>query len=140
MNNLEEIYENNYVSVETFNAEDKKPFKFAICVEIHEVENNKFLVIVNAAKLPKYLTKSKLKSIASSMCIEPKEVSVTDVSQYGLSAPLDSYLINENEIESKLNKIDKQIPIYDKLCGFYFDRQANRVGKTGWDFLNGNIN
>ena len=139
MNNLKEVYENNYVSVNTFNAEDNKPFKFSVCVEICKVENNKFLVIVNAAKLPKYL-KSKLKSIASSMCIEPKEVSVTDISQYGLSATLDSYLINENEIKGKLKEIDEQVPVYATLCGFYFDKQANRVGNTGWDFLNGKIN
>jgi len=140
MKNLSELYERNFVSVNTFDAEDSKPFKFAVCVEVYPVDDNKHLICVAASKLPKYLTKKQRESIASSCCISTKEITVNDVCQYGLSANLDSYLVDENDIESKLSEIDNQIPVYGSMCGFYFDKQQNRIGNDGWDFLNGKLN
>ena len=138
MIHLTEIYENNFTSKDTFNAEDNKPFKFGICVEVMEVEDNKYMVIVSASKLPKYLTKKQRQSIASGLDINTRKITVNDVCEYGFSAHLNSYLINESDIESKLNEIDNEIPIYSIMCGFYFDKANNRMGKTGWDFMSGN--
>jgi hypothetical protein len=145
MKNMYEMYSDNYVSRENYKAEDSKPFEFSIVVETTDLNSacgeTGFLVCVEAVKLPKYLTKEQRKSVASCMSIKPKEISPLDIAQYGISAPLESFTVaNESELAEKLAYIDNQLPAYGMLCGFYFDKTVNRVGNTGWDFLNGKIN
>lgn len=144
MKHLQEQYEGNYISISTFDAEDNKPFKFAICVEVTDLDSAcgepGYLITVDAAKLPKYLTLKQRQSVARCMSIQVKQITATDISQYGLSASFDSYVVlTESEVISKLAEIDKQLPAYGMLCGFYFDKPLNRLGNTGWEFLNGNI-
>ncbi len=74
------------------------------------------------------------------MGVEPSELTVNDVCQYGLSAPFENFtVLTHKDVIEKLNEINKKIPAWGSLCGFYFDKQINRLGNTGWDFLNGNI-
>ena len=145
MKNMYELYSDNYVSLINYKAEDKKPFEFSIVVETTDLNSacgeQGFLICVNAVKLPKYLTKEQRKSIASSFCIDTKEISPLDISSYGISAPFESFTVaNETELAEKLAYIDNQLPVYGMMCGFYFDKQVNQVGNTGWDFLTGKIN
>ena len=145
MTHLKEIYENNYVSINSFDAEaDETPFKFALCVDVVNLwdacGDKGFLIYVQAAKLPEYLTQDQKKSVADCMSIEIDEITVSDVCQYGLNATFDSYKVDtENEVEAKLEEIDGKIDGYGGLCGFYFDKQMNALGNDGWDFINGNI-
>lgn len=144
MKHLKEINENEFVSIENYKAEDNKPFEFAVCVTVTDLDSAcgkpGYLISIDAAKLPKYITAKHKKSVASCTGIATKKITVMDVAQYGLSAPLGFYtVLTENELQDKLAEIDTQLPVYGTLCGFYFDKTVNRIGNTGWDFLNGNV-
>jgi len=144
MKHLKEINENEYVSLNNYKAEDKKPFEFAVCVTVTDLDSAcgepGYLISVDAAKLPKYLTTKHKKDVANCMGITTKQITVSDVAQYGLSAPLDSFtVLTEKELQDKLTDIDTKLPAYGTLCGFYFDKVVNRIGNTGWDFINGRI-
>lgn len=97
MKNIKEINENEFVSLQNYKAEDNKPFEFAVCITVTDLDyacgEPGYFISVDAAKLPKYLTPKNKKSIASCMSISTKEIAVMDVAQYGLSAPLDSYTV-----------------------------------------------
>jgi hypothetical protein len=144
MTNLKEVNENQFESIESYKANDSKPFEFAVCVTVTDLDSAcgepGYLISVDAAKLPKYLTAKHRKDIASSMSITVKQLTVSDVASYGIAAPLDSFtVLTTKELESKLTEIDNKLPVYDTMCGFYFDKVVNRIGNTGWDFINGRI-
>lgn len=144
MKNLNEVYEGKLLSNETFKANDGKDFKFQFVVSVIDLDSacgeKGFLITVDAAKLPKYLTIKHRKSVADTSCIDLKAISVLDVAEYGFSAPFGNWhVMNESDIQAKLDEIDNEIPVYGMMCGFFFDKQANQIGNNGWDFISGNI-
>lgn len=95
--------------------------------------------------LPSYLTAEQLESVAKSSCIEPNEVMVTDVCQYGITACIESFTVNtiyderKSSVKTVLNRINKLIPTYATMIGYYLDEQQNKIGNDGWDFITGTI-
>jgi hypothetical protein len=134
---LTELSEHKYQSKVYNNGE----FDYCHCIDIvdRQENNNKFEVFWGIAKTKKYLTKKQLRRVLTSMSITQKECETFDIYDFGYSAHIDQIEIDGSEINEVLNAIASRIDTINNLFGFYMDKQ-NRIGKTGWDLLNGNIN
>lgn len=101
-----------------------------------------FGVDVYVAKTKKYISKDKLKSIADSYCIDVKDVKDSEIADYGLRANLDGHkevIKTKAEALKIANEFIDKADTYKMLIGFYLDKAQNRIGNTGWDFLDGKI-
>jgi len=56
---------------------------------------------------------------------------------YGVYATL--WVETGNNLRVLLKKANAQVPLIHGLFGFFMDRQENRIGNTGWDFIAGSI-
>lgn len=146
MKNLKQLYDYNFISKKHFEAEDGTgKFKFKITISVIDLDEatselTGYGIYVNAVKTLKHQTTETIQAIAKANSFEDiKSVTVFDVSEYGLCAQFDSFHITKEQLQNKLLEIDNMIPIYGGMCGFYFDKPLNRLGNTGWDFINGNI-
>lgn len=133
-----ETYTDNYT------ANDGKEFEFAVIIETIDLSeatgDTGYIINCGAVKLPQYLTLEQRTHIAESMGVEISELTLEDIFSYGLYAKFEDRLVKtESELEVELNEIRSQIPAFASLCGFYFDKPMNRMGNTGWNFLNGEI-
>jgi hypothetical protein len=106
-----------------------------------EEYDGKAEVEVHIAKTAEYLSKEKLQGIAETYGIEPEEVRPYDIADYGLSATIESVLVEDNKeaIDQQVKLFTERISGYTGLLGFYLDRPQNRIGNNGWDFLDGRI-
>ena len=62
---------------------------------------------------------------------------VESLSDYGVFATL--WNKNGNNIETLMKDAHKEANLINMLFGFYMDREENRIGNDGWDFISGNI-
>ncbi len=118
-------------------------FEFGIVVNVVDLKEacgeEGYLVSVTAAKLPEYLS-PELRSKVQNSIGDESEMTLEDIIGYGCSVDMDSYhVITEEEKDKKVEELESKLDMYGGLCGFFFDKPQNRIGKTGWDFLNGNV-
>ena len=59
------------------------------------------------------------------------------LSDYGISALL--YRKSGNNKNELLKEARKELITINMMFGFYMDRQINRIGNNGWDFISGDI-
>lgn len=140
---FDESIENYYESKETFNNGE---FSYKLFIEVvncadfdNEVENSNesFLVSLSVVKTKKHLSKKNLESIMQCCGITRKEVSTYDIATYGLQAGLTSF--RTKDLKTSLNFLANISNVYTGMLGFFLDRPQNRIGNTGWDFLDGKI-
>lgn len=112
-------------------------------IDLNQATGDKgYIVWVNVAKTVNEINKNKLNEIAETFCIEPHEVRDENVCEYGLCAKIDEFgeVINTKKQAIKIaNDFIKKADVYKTLIGFYLDKMQNRIGNTGWDFLDGKI-
>lgn len=126
--------------------DDDLGFDYRICVEVVDWqeatgEDDKELVL-ELKLVPEFKSLSpKYQSSVLSCCgIEEAEVNALDVSSYGCNVLLASEECKYDELDEKLEAIANVFESINSLRGFYLDRYVNRIGNTGWDYLNGFIN
>lgn len=135
-----ENYVNTFYESPVFNNGE---FDYKILIEVINLDEAigelGYGVICGVSKLPAFLPVEKVKDIKETFCIE--EITVSEIFEYGVYAKLgDAHALNMEELEKAIAKFDKQVPLYNSLFGFYMDKYQNRLGNTGWDFLNGKVN
>ena len=56
---------------------------------------------------------------------------------YGYGIPIDSEtcIDDDNKLDTIIKTAMSVAGAYSGLIGFYLDKQVNRIGNTGWDFL-----
>ena len=139
---LNEVTENFYIGAD-IDTGDKK---HKIVVEVinmfdatgdDEFIDKPFLCVISSIISIDDLDIDKKKDIAKTSCIDLDDVNEYDIYSYGCSAKLSESELSENDdFESWLSE---QLPIVGMLYGFYMDKCQNRIGSTGWDFVEGNI-
>ena len=67
--------------------------------------------------------------------LEDKEGLLFDIFLYGMHVSLKSETVNESEAEHKVESAIACRHAVSGLIGFDLDRYQNRIGNTGWDFL-----
>ena len=98
-------------------------------------------VILSVVKAFEDLPKKIQKAIKDEITDDPD---IYDIQQYGAFAPVERWsygCIEENEDNVTKVGIDAardKAPRVKLLLGFYLDVVLNRIGSTGWDFLDGN--
>jgi hypothetical protein len=101
-------------------------------------------VSVLLVPLPSSVNSDQLQSIAHSCGIEPSDVTVNDMCDYGLQVPMASETVKgidgdapleSGAVKDLLRTASYCLDGIGGLVGFYLDRPANRIGNTGWDFL-----
>ena len=140
-------------SKETFtHDEDGLTFNYKYVIEVINggacgVEDKYY---VELSIVPTYdsLGKQHKKSVLSYACVDECDVNIYDVFDYGLSLsigcvklPINNTPMDEHKkLIGTLDSIASVFEAINAMRGFYFDRYINRVGNTGWDFLNDFIN
>ena len=136
--------EEGHLQVYQSEIQNNSEFDYRIYVSILDFSqatgDEGFAVNVEIAKTVKYITKKQKDSIKQTYCVD--KITDYDVCDYGFRAILDGckdILKTKNEAievaESFMNKADQ----YSMLLGFYLDKYQNKIGNTGWNFLNGKI-
>jgi len=97
------------------------------------------LISVSIAKTKEYHSEDNIQKILSSFDITLDNLNTSDIADYGYCASIVNLEVPKDETKQALNYIANCVPIFNSMFGFYMDRPMNRLGHTGWDFLNGNI-
>ena len=140
-----------YATKETYTHDDESDipvFKYKYLVEVIEPEyyeeevgeggdENSVRILLSLMILPECVTKEQVKKVASFCGIEEKEVTITDLYEYGLYCLMedDEFDNRENSVEDALDCAATVIPVIDSLRGFYLDRPRNMIGTNGWDII-----
>ena len=66
-----------------------------------------------------------------------KRLILESLSNYGISAPLDSF--TGNNYRDVLRRARKALPAITGMFGFFMDGSKNLLGHNGWDFISGNL-
>jgi hypothetical protein len=130
--------ENQFISKDTFNNGD---FDYRLHIHIYTKEYDcadfpkKFMGILQVGKTVKYTKKKNLQSIQQSFCTQ--EVDDSMVVEAGYQATI--VAMHSNSIQYIKKQFTKKSKVVNMLFGFYMDKPQNRVGNTGWDFLDGKL-
>lgn len=135
---FDEVYEGMYISYETYNNGD---FEYQHVIEVNTLpdEPEKSYIIWGVAKTKEHLTDEKLNDVLDSSCVDYDQCITVDVFSHGLFATIDNDIVDNNEVENILKQIPSRVSVVNQLFGYYMDKPLNRIGNTGWDFLDGNI-
>lgn len=91
------------------------------------------------SKTKEFISPDKLKDVYESACITEDECSTFDIFNYGLYAQIDNDQVLKTEVQPVLDGIANRVQAINGMYGFFMDRPLNRLGNTGWDFLDGHI-
>lgn len=87
------------------------------------------------------LHKDKRASVACFCGLEESEITPYDIFSYGCAVLMGTENVNSDVIEDVyINEIATITGSIDRLRGFYLDKYQNRIGSTGWDYLEDYIN
>lgn len=90
---------------------------------------------------PSEAGKKNLEAAAESQGRETKGLSDEEkaemLADYGVAATM--WHDTGNNLRNLLKKAKEEAQKVEGLFGFYMDRQLNRMGNTGWDFIKGEI-
>ena len=121
-------------------------FDYRIYIESLDLEEYTgdvgFTLNVKVAKTLNFITDEQKLNIADTHCLEVTQITDANILEYGLCASIDGVkdiIPTETEAIELINQFIKDADKYSGLIGFYLDRQQNRIGNDGWDFLDGNI-
>jgi len=143
-------YDGTFIVPEKFNNGD---FDYWLVIKFTNLEEAmgsdapaKYNVEIQAVA-PSQLTKEQIKrAIEQDVGDDPeqekkllnnKEALVGSLADYGLSATL--YSAQGDNADELMKDAKTQITGITGMFGFYMDKQANRLGNTGWDFIKGDI-
>lgn len=140
-------------SKETFTHEEEGlNFKYKYVIEVADGNTwdgeNDYYVGLSVVPTFDSLCNKKKENILDSACVEECDVNIYDVFSkgYALSIGYEKYPTNDipmdehKEVMSALDSIASVFETINAMRDFYFDRYVNRIGNTGWDFLNDYIN
>ena len=137
---FKETLENFEVS-QRFNHSDG--FDYYLVLAITDVEeasgesemlaNGKWLVALDLVPTFASFDREHQKSILSSSGITRKEVSSEDIQMYGCSLTINWK--QGDDLDLILEELKKEAQIVPTMVGFYLDKRVNRIGETGWDWL-----
>lgn len=136
---------------ETYKCElDDKEIEFKLCVQVEDLyglcgdDSAKGQVDIEVLLVPlaKCCTQKTLDKANNGDGAATTEQDLLDYGCYVVMArellkgidgdePLDSQLVVD-----KVKVAAKCLQFYGGTCGFYLDRYQNRIGSTGWDYLN----
>lgn len=140
LSNFTQITPENWVSPKYNNTEFDYHYVINTINLMEACGEKGFLCILYAVKTPEYLSADKLKKVSSSCGNEPNEVDILDICDYGLCAKIEDYQFDTVEqMETQIEKFNNELDIINMMFGFHMDKYQNRIGNTGWDFLDGNI-
>ena len=154
---FEVIYDNSErmiaQSKETFTHEEEGfNFKYKYVVDVIDgcTWDGEDVYYIDFVLVPTYdsLGEKHKKSVLSSACVDECDVNIYDVLADGVSLFLGSETFSTNdvpmdeneEVMGALDSIASVFELINSIRGFYFDRYVNKIGNTGWDFLNDYIN
>jgi hypothetical protein len=140
-------------SKETFTHEEEGlNFKYKYVIEVADGntwdgENNYYIELSVVPTFDSLCNKKK-EYLLDSACVEECDVNIYDVFNegYSLFIGYEKYPTNDipmdehKEVTSALDSIASVFETINAIRGFYFDKYVNRIGNTGWDFLNDFIN
>jgi len=140
-------------SKETFTHEEEGlNFKYKYVIEIQDGntwdgEDDYFIDLMVVPTYDSLGNKHK-KCVLEYGSVEECDVNTYDVVTEGFSLSIgskslltDGIPMDEHEgVLSVLDSIASVFELINSMRGFYFDRYVNRMGNTGWDFLNDYIN
>lgn len=66
-----------------------------------------------------------------------EKIIIEALSDYGLSAPLDSF--SGNNYKTVMKKARQSLDCIAGMFGFFMDGSKNRLGHNGWDFIAGDL-
>ena len=139
---LTEVTENFYIGAD-IDTGDKKHKLVVEVIDMFEATGDNrfidkpFLCVISSIVSMDDLNIDKKKDIAKTSCVDLADVNEYDIYSYGCNAKLSESELSENDnFESWLSE---QLPIVSMFYGFCMDKCQNRVGATGWDFVEGNI-
>lgn len=125
-------------------------YKYVIEVINGNTWNGKDTYYVELSVVPEYdsLGKQHKNSVLLFEGVDECDVNIFDVLNDGLSLsigceklPTNNTPMNEHEeVMGALDSIASVFETINAMRGFYFDKYVNRIGNTGWDFLNDFIN
>ena len=140
-------------SKETFTHEDdglKFNYKYVIEIQDGNTCDGEDDYFIDLMVVPTYdsLGNKHKKCVLEYGSVEECDVNIYDVVTEGFSLsigskslPTDGTPMDEHEgVLSVLDSIASVFELINSMRGFYFDRYVNRMGNTGWDFLNDYIN
>ncbi len=154
---FEVIYDNSDTMVaqskETFTHEDDGlnfNYKYVIEIINGNTWNGEDDYFVDLMVVPTYdsLGNEHKKTLLEYGSVEECDVNIYDVVTEGFSLSIGCKSLPTNdtpmdEHEGLLSVLDSIASVFEtinSLRGFYFDKYVNRIGNTGWDFLNDFIN
>lgn len=141
---IESLQYGNYKQVYQSEVLSNGQFKYRLFVTVLDYEQcsdlKGFGVDVEISKTFKALSKEQKKSLIGFGCTD--KPSDYDVCDYGYRAILDGekeVIKGAKKAIAIAEKYMEKADTYKMMLGFYLDKRQNRIGNTGWDFLNGNV-
>jgi hypothetical protein len=146
-NEFTEVTENLFILNKPFNVElDNKEVELylyieAIYKENYDDKNN--LITIGIVPSFNSLSEKHQQDILNQYDItedrekikEDKYWLLSDIISYGFSVTLHTELVSDNTFEHKLQSAKAVHSAVTGLIGFELDHMVNRIGNTGWDFL-----
>ena len=147
-NFLEFDYENTLVKKEFFTVElNNKKVKlhtYIKDIDMSEYDNsNEHIIELGVMPDFKSLSKNKKEDILSQFTDDDKEYYKKNTNELLMDVLMQGYFItlhtetttNENEVENLINSAIAVHHCVEGLIGFDLDKYQNRIGNTGWDYL-----
>lgn len=131
------------VSKETFKhdeEENNRAFEYKYIIEAVYCEGSWFYSLEFVIN-PKDMHESIRAKICDSCDVDDENVAFENAHYYGCTIPMGTERVDGEELSyDVINGIASVFEIIDRLRGFYLDKYQNRIGNTGWDYIDEFVN
>lgn len=141
-----------FESKEVFHHEDETSFDYKYCVDVCDLSSacgeEKYGIELAVVPMFNSLCEKQKKSILDYSCVSEDEVTTKDIYRDGTSIMI-GYTDVPNEgkpwdecegVVKALAAIANVFETINGLRGYFFDKQVNQIGTTGWDLIEAYIN